>query len=271
MNYLYIRLVIVIIIIITIICILIYFNIYANSEIDRHDSKINHQSNERNKSELYQTSKLEPHQFITLERTGLIVHYMSYDDHKLINSSSNLKIWYFNKFSIERYPNVMLFLMNHDNIIIYEWLIQLCKNIETNLAMIYVHTDSINQLKLTNSWSKDRLMLASDSNSIKIREFILLHYGNSDSKTKYDDMISTNISGNENINDYYKAIILINDEILSDMEDLERFTKDMFIISSYKYYDESSYNGNARLYNADWSSSSRMADAFNDIIAKLSN
>lgn len=116
-----------------------------------------------------------PHQFMTQEKAGLVVHYMSHDNHPMIESSSGLKVWHFNSFNrLNPKSRTMLFFMRDDDIENYYWLTNLCRQVHINLALIYVIPSLIHELKPNKIWSKDQLILATDGDKSKLYQFINL-------------------------------------------------------------------------------------------------
>lgn len=141
--------------------------------------------------------EIPPHQFMTREPAGLVVHYMSTDAHSLIRSSSRLKMWYFDRFHRSGDQNrdriTVVMFARSDDIHHYDWLIQLCGREAINLAIISTERSYISELRLASNWLNRNIILITDADPELLVEF----KKSNDSYRTVDD------------NSIYRAIIVL--------------------------------------------------------------
>jgi len=143
------------------------------------------------------------HQFMTDERHGLSVHYLSADNRQPINSASPLQVWHFDKMNSENYRRpTLMFIMRPvlndslKDLERYRWLVDFCRRSHINLVLIRVTNESITKLKLSNIQYNSQFVLATDGPINRLIDFL----SNRSSTVK----------------EKYRAIVVLNDRVHSD-------------------------------------------------------
>lgn len=177
--------------------------------------------------------EVPPHMFMTKERAGLVVHYISSDNHRLISSQSKLKVWHFDRFSRASCRQTVIFFTRHDDIYRYRWLIELCKDKLMNLALVHIDPTLINELKLARNWSHSNIILATDADPNLLIQFAKLD-------AQHRSVVD---------NSLYRSVVVLCHKIPTELPSAEK----TIVITDDNRYQNSS-NDNVIIYKTEWTS-----------------
>lgn len=180
-----------------------------------------------------------PHRFITHDSGELITHYGS-DEHRFVLSTSDLKIWYFDRFHQVDSRLTMLFLMERSTLDDYYWVVEFCRQIGVNLVMIYVKSELISTLIDALDSIIDapnyNLILATDDRVVKLRSF----------------MEQYSIDSSHYRLTKYKAIIMLSQDLVGRFPESELTIVILAHNINETYGEEFTQHGSAIVYTTDW-------------------